>query len=145
MKGVAGCPYPTSESDFDFLKNKGIKAIVNLTKELPRYKSEYNYGNFDLINIRVKDFSIPSEDQIKEIWKLYRDKIDKGEKLVFHCLGGCGRTGTILAILLILHDSAITADQAISTIRDLQPCSFETDEQTDFVHQIFLDRDKFVN
>lgn len=57
---------------------------------------------------------------------LLRD-LSEGRKLLVHCKGGLGRTGTIAALLLI--ESGHRARDAIAIVRHARPGAIETPEQ----------------
>ena len=44
-----------------------------------------------------------------------------------HCYGGCGRTGTMLALYLV--HTGYSGEEALKKIRIVRPCSVETEEQ----------------
>lgn len=139
---LAGCSYPLEYDNFSFLKNQKMDTIVNLT-EKPDYIENPILKHFNLIHIPIEDYSVPTFDQIKQIWKLYQKALEKEEKIVFHCAGGCGRTGTIIVILLLLSDHSLKPDQALTQVREIRPCSVETKEQEQFILEIASNREEF--
>lgn len=80
------------------------------------------------------DFGVPSEPakaaaQISTAFARAR----AGELVEVGCIGGLGRTGTVLACMAVL--SGLTAAAAIDWIRaNYNPRAVETPEQTDWVH-----------
>ncbi|MFX0150744.1 MAG: protein phosphatase, partial [Candidatus Hodarchaeota archaeon] len=52
-----------------------------------------------------------------------------------HCTEGHGRTGTILAALLVLVDH-LTPQEAIASVRNVNPLAIETKEQEQFILNI---------
>ena len=57
--------------------------------------------------------------------------LNNEEAIYVHCYGGCGRTGTMLALYLI--SSGINGKDALEKIRSIRPCSVETEEQEKLV------------
>lgn len=58
-------------------------------------------------------------------------RLERGERIVVHCRGGFGRTGTVAACLLVARGMPPAA--AIELIRHTRPGSIETTEQESYV------------
>ena len=59
--------------------------------------------------------------------------IGRGEVLAVHCLGGLGRTGTVLTAWLIRE--GLTAEEALRRVRLLDPRYVQSKEQEVFLHE----------
>jgi protein-tyrosine phosphatase len=57
--------------------------------------------------------------------------LDSGGKVAVHCAAGLGRTGTLVAKMLV--DRGLYADAAIACVRDARPGTIETLQQELFV------------
>lgn len=57
------------------------------------------------------------ERLIRQATNVVRTKIDEGEGIVIHCVGGIGRTGTVLGC--VLKDLGFLAGEVISYLDDL--------------------------
>ncbi len=131
---IAGAHYPDDSSDFDYLRNNGIKVIISL-----RQKNHYTVlpakvlKGFVIYHLPIEDFSIPTDEQVREFWQLYQKHEKLRESIVVHCYAGCGRTGTMLAAWLLLKEKVKTGQEAIEMVRELRPCSIESDEQEEFI------------
>jgi protein-tyrosine phosphatase len=77
------------------------------------------------IEIPVRDYTAPALEKLCRFVKIVEES--PGTVLV-HCEGGSGRTGTFGAAWL-MRDSRISATDAIETLRKVNPCAVETDEQ----------------
>jgi len=129
---------------FDF----GINTFIDLTdsNELPFYlpmlKEQAAYYEMD---IRYKRFSISDHDiPTIETMQAVLDEIDtslaEGRKIYLHCLGGIGRTGTVVGCYLVRHGK--TGQQALAQLAEwwkdvpksnIWPSSPETKRQMQFV------------
>ena len=64
--------------------------------------------------------------------RLVTRELDAAHRVYVHCVGGYGRTGTMMACYLV-HRDRHSHDEAIRQIRALRPGSIETDTQRDAV------------
>ena len=76
------------------------------------------------VHLPVKDFSAPAPEQVARGVAAIEDAMAAGQRVAVHCGGGLGRTGTLLACLLV--DRGLTAREAIARIRAARPGSVET-------------------
>ncbi len=79
------------------------------------------------------DFGVPSEPEraAKQIIDAFR-RARQGEHVEIGCIGGVGRTGTVLACMAVL--SGIPSEDAVEWVRDrYHPCAVETDQQASWV------------
>lgn len=132
---IAGMAKPDSTcNDFEMLRYNKIEAIVSLT-ENPLDKGLVERFSFVIKHIPVKDFSAPRLEQIEEFLE-FADRVrTAGMKLVVHCDGGMGRTGTMLACYLV--NKGIDAAKAIEIVRRKRPNSIETEEQKEVIFKLW--------
>ncbi|MFN3467322.1 MAG: dual specificity protein phosphatase 23 [Candidatus Brocadiales bacterium] len=124
---IAGMARPASAvTDFEFLKELGIDAIVSLT-EHPLQKAFLEEFGFEYKHVPVEDLTAPSLEQIDEFVRFATKICGEGKKLVVHCGAGIGRTGTMLACYLV--HKGYSAQHAIQEVRRKRPGSIETPEQ----------------
>ena len=73
----------------------------------------------------VQDLQAPvvTEASPRFLTQLF-DGLSKGERILLHCAAGLGRTGTVVAHLLMM--SGFPADQAINTVRKARPGTIES-------------------
>ena len=57
--------------------------------------------------------------------------LNGGQRVLVHCAAGLGRTGMLVAKLLVLH--GVSADDAIAQVRRARPGTIETEAQAEWV------------
>ncbi len=89
--------------------------------------------NADVID--WEDYGLPADsgDAVQAIRKAF-DRARRGERVEIGCIGGLGRTGTVLACMAIL--AGVAPRQAVEWVRDhYDPQAVETPEQEAWVIQ----------
>ena len=142
--------YPTQEG-VKVLEENGVRYFVNLTFDTERkivpYTTKYN-----VIRYTIKDRSVPTDwcsftKFILHVCKIIKSS-DKDDKILIHCKGGHGRSGTVVACV-ICHLFNITPSEALDwtkishskrlTMRDKwrKLGAPQTPEQKKFVYKFF--------
>lgn len=128
--------------DFRSIKSQGISKIYCLQEEdeltwlakgetsLERKELLKDLG-IEFVHSPIADFSIPDEDQARELAEMILSDVASGKNVLIHCMGGLGRTGTVAACTLVRF--GLMPDIAIMTVRTVRPGTLETDSQVDFV------------
>jgi protein-tyrosine phosphatase len=128
----------------------GFTTFINLTRdgELPPYdvvlmEQAAEYGlQVNHLRFPIRDFGLPTADEMKNILDAIDAALAKGEKIYLHCWGGVGRTGTTVGCYLVRHGR--TGEDALNQLAQwwrevpksaFYPASPETDEQREFVLQ----------
>lgn len=123
-----------SQQDLNNLYSQGIRAIINLRE--PDYSDRINLPDLPIYHIPIKDMQTPTRTQVTEFLTTVQYHFERGEPVYVHCTAGCGRTGTMVSIWLISLREYDTIDETIGKLRELRPCSIETDKQMAFVQEI---------
>lgn len=92
------------------------------------------YGDAGWLHLPIMDGSTP--DAVWEAqWQMWRDsvhdRLDRGQRIVIHRLGGLGRTGLVACRMLI--ERGMPAQQALKAVRNARPGAAETSGQERYV------------
>jgi protein-tyrosine phosphatase len=88
------------------------------------------------LHLPITDLRLPSADTLAA-WHAQRaalaDAFGRREKVLVHCAAGLGRTGMLVARLLV--DAGLDPDEAIAQVRRARAGTIQTQAQADFVRQ----------
>ena len=109
---------------------KTFDAVVVLVEdfELPYSLDEWERRGVEVFHSPIPDFSAPPLSRLLEILRWIEERARKGKKVLIHCLGGCGRSGTV-AVAWLMYSQHLSLRQALSRVRRLRPCAVETEGQ----------------
>ena len=128
--------------DLQAVRDWGASALVNLLEDAEMQELQVPHlgeavGKFmAYFHLPIRDTDIPGPD-FERSWKTVgaelRRRLRNGEKILIHCKGGLGRTGTVAARLLV--ELGLEPEEAIRRIRRARPGSFEREAQEDYVRR----------
>lgn len=78
------------------------------------------------LHVPIPDFGTPSR-ALRARWADVSIRLQGCNRLLIHCMGGCGRSGMIALRLLI--DTGETPETALTRLRAARPCAIETKAQ----------------
>ncbi|MBF0266913.1 MAG: cyclin-dependent kinase inhibitor 3 family protein [Gammaproteobacteria bacterium] len=147
LDGITGQWHRDLNSDLYKIKQWPAKVLISLMQkeEFAEYKvpnigiKAEEYG-IQWFHLPIYDRGVPDEEfelRWEELTKNLQELLITGHNIVFHCLGGLGRTGTIASKLLM--DFGYSADEAISTVRHVRRGSIETFEQEQYLHDLMYE------
>jgi protein-tyrosine phosphatase len=132
--------------DLQAIKSSGAKALVTLmeTEELAKVqvpvselRDKTGALGIEWHHLPIRDVDVP-DDEFENQWETsgprLRSLLLEGNKIVIHCLGGLGRTGTIAARLLV--EFGASPPEAIKAVRIARTGSIETAQQENYIKQI---------
>ena len=99
----------------------GIQVLVCLLEDerelarlkIPTLEAEVKKAGIDFIHFPIKDVSVPTsiEDTQKLVLRILQEA-RAGKRVLIHCAGGLGRTGTIAGCVLVQRWNS--ADEALA-------------------------------
>jgi len=118
------------ESAATWLDEHGVDLVITLT-EAELDPSIMKAHGLSTLHLPIVDFTPPTRSQIEQFVVTIKTLMARDQRVVVHCAGGRGRTGTMMAAWFVAEGA--TADEAIARIRAKRPGSIETAAQEDAV------------
>jgi protein-tyrosine phosphatase len=117
------------EDDMDEI-TKGFDAIVVLVEEyeLPYSLDEWAKRGVEVLHSPIPDFKAPTLDQLLGILQWIEERVREGKRILVHCSGGRGRSGTV-ATAWLMYSKWLSLRKALSEVRRKRPGAVETEEQ----------------
>ena len=130
------------------LKDNNIAAVFNLQEpgEHPfcgfgikesgfsYYPEKLMAAGIKFFNYSWKDMTTPPVAMMLDIVRIALNEINNGGKVAVHCHAGFGRTGIVIASIMIAQHR-FDAEFTINTIREKRPGSVQTTQQQVFVYE----------
>ena len=110
------CGFGTKESGFSYYPEKLMAAGVKF----------FNYS--------WKDMTTPPIAMMMDIVRIALNEINNGGKVAVHCHAGFGRTGIVIASIMMAQHR-YDAEYTINVIREKRPGSVQTTQQQVFVYE----------
>jgi hypothetical protein len=118
---LAGMPYPRRDTDWQALHDRGLGLVVRL------HPGDYDpaplgvrvVARTDLYGGALPDDPDAERERVWEAARVAAHAVGNGTGVVVHCVGGTGRTGTVVACALRLLGRA--ADEAVATVQAQRP------------------------
>ena len=128
--------------DLQAIRDWGAQALVNLMEDheyallrVPNYVDTVKAYPMAFYHLPITDVH-PPDERFDELWKTAGPKLRQilldGGKILLHCRGGLGRTGTVAAQLLV--ELGMSHQEAIRVVRTARPGTIETQDQEKYVY-----------
>lgn len=137
--GVAPCPGRTGRYDQDLQVILAWRPalVLSMTETAELAESgaadlgpDLEKVGIDWFHLPIADFGVPS-DQTLQDWPYAATAalraVSGGDRVLIHCMGGCGRSG--MTALRLLTEAGEGPDAALARLRRARPCAVETSAQ----------------
>jgi protein-tyrosine phosphatase len=84
-------------------------------------------------HLPIRDQGVPSLQEATDLLDVLSGRLEAGARVVVHCMGGLGRSGTIAACAVARHGKVGAHDAILAVRRARDPRAVETIEQERFV------------
>ncbi len=138
---VAMSPLPGKvnlEEDIELMKSMNISVVVTLVsneelqqKNLPHFFETLEKNNLEVFHSPIEDYSTPSIEQTDSILNFIQTCIDNKKNVLIHCMGGYGRSGTIMGCFASKYLNETDPIQYVRNTRGED--AIETEAQEEFV------------
>jgi protein-tyrosine phosphatase len=125
----------------------GTEMLVSLMENeeylyygVPELLEESGYKGIEVLRFPIRDMGVPLDAESEEFASFVGEvvkRLEAGKNVVAHCRGGLGRTGMVVACVLVALGGH-TADEAIGAVRKARRGTVQTEEQAEFVRQYEL-------
>lgn len=121
------------ERDLASLAAAGIKVLLCLEERQTVAVDAIERHGMRPLWLPICDMRAPSMKVARWLCEWLDVKLSENEPVAVHCRGGLGRTGTILAALLIWRGAS--APEALSAVRRVEPRFVQSAEQVEFLRR----------
>jgi atypical dual specificity phosphatase len=118
--------YPRSRAALADFAARDVALLINLHQR-PHPPAVLDAHGLRELHLPVPDFHCPTPEQLDSGIAAIERTLDQGHRVMIHCGGGLGRSGTLLACYLVRR--GLSPEQALARIRAARPGSVETAEQ----------------
>ena len=129
---------PEGDSLLEFKRENGSLIVLLAEEEecMERtgqdLKSLYLCQGFEVLHLPIRDFDVPTKEDLEGAVKKTIERARAGQTIVIHCHAGLGRTGLFVAYLA-KHVLGLSNAEAILWTRKYIPGALETEEQKNWV------------
>ena len=145
-KGVLGiCPSPGRagfyQADLEAIRHWHPSLVITFTtdEEIIRVAAtlpqDLSGLGIQWLHLPIQDYGTPTTGW-PDISTVAHAVLNQSEKILLHCMGGCGRSG--MAFLRLMIEQGEAPESALKRLRQVRPCAVETDAQYQWASQQFI-------
>lgn len=141
MDGLGGRWVRDLDRDVEALRAWGATALLTLIEDhefdglgVPHLGERVRGAGIEWHHLPIPDMGVPDavfEAGWAQVGPLLHARLARNERVAVHCAGGLGRTGTIIARLLI--EAGAAPEEAIRRVRVARPGAIESTAQEIFL------------
>jgi protein-tyrosine phosphatase len=129
------------EADLQTIQAWGASAVMSLVEPhefarlgVPDFAQAIASTPLQWMQVPITDMATPGHATLAA-WRAHGpallQALNSGQRVLVHCAAGLGRTGMLVAKLLVLN--GVSAEEAIAQVRRARPGTIETEAQADWV------------
>ena len=129
------------DADLQTIQAWGASAVLSLVEPhefarlgVPDFAQAIARTPLQWLQVPITDMATPGAATLAA-WRAQGpallQALNSGQRVLVHCAAGLGRTGMLVAKLLVLN--GVRADEAIAQVRKARPGTIETEAQADWV------------
>ena len=129
------------DADLQTIQAWGASAVLSLVEPhefdrlgVPDFAQAIARTPLQWLQVPITDMATPGAATLAA-WRAQGPAVlqalGQGQRVLVHCAAGLGRTGMLVAKLLVMH--GVSADEAIAQVRRARPGTIETEAQADWV------------
>ncbi|MHA1127466.1 MAG: protein-tyrosine phosphatase family protein [Alphaproteobacteria bacterium] len=137
-------PKPSSEflnADLRYYRSDGINVVVSMLEKTEALElglqveaASCARHQLQFIQLETPDFGLPEDAPFATLVNFVVMKLAQGQSVAVHCRAGIGRSGMLIACVLI--DLGLTPEAAIKQVTESRGQTVpETDEQIAFIYK----------
>jgi protein-tyrosine phosphatase len=128
------------EDDIQCLIDEGIDIVIPLIMDhelvsygVPNLLKTYKDKGLQVRQVEIVDQGIPSKVEMQGLVTFVKEQLAQNKKILIHCVGGVGRTGTLVSCCL-KELKGFSTEEAIAEVRKSRsPRAVENKVQEEFV------------
>lgn len=138
------------ETSVEQLKAHGVTMMLTLLSDDELEDNNAITLSLSCLQQKIRWFQLPIEDdeaptqEFETKWQQYKeailDEVKRGGKIAAHCKGGQGRTGTIIAMILL--ELGWTPEKIRKEMKAVKPQCLQIQKQLDYLNRQVVDSDE---
>jgi atypical dual specificity phosphatase len=132
---LCACSWP-ARACLEALKDRGFTLVVSVAAEdTAAVHAACLALGLKWLRYRVPDMTAPELGDVRDFVAEVDAELGRGGRVAVHCLGGIGRTGTMIACYLV--SVGWQPDEATAHVRRRRPGSIQTNDQEHAVYRYY--------
>lgn len=115
------------------LRRLGYGAVLTLTEQ-PLDSAALAAAGLEGLHLPIADSAAPTRSQADQAVEFVSECNHRGKAVFVHCFAGYGRTGVMLAAILIGKGNTVA--DSVARVRKLRPGSIESAAQMEFLSRL---------